>query len=322
AFLETTANPFILAMGEEQTATRRLNLSQAFNPIGSLHGILVAQLLVIQSLQSDDYSAEAYAALEATTKATIRENDLGIISYPYLLLGGLVLVILVIVALTKFPSIREHATLTLKDSFRKLVINKRYLGGVLGIAFTVGCQIMCWTFIFHYVDHLNASRGADEQLVATWYNMAAMISFLTGRWISTYLLRYFQPGRLLMYYAVAGVILATGAILLPGIVGLYCLVGVSLAMSTMFPTIYGIALDGMGDEAKLGSAGLVMAIVGGALLPPLQAAMLDLGGDGLDDIQLLGFLPEIRFSFILPWLCLVGVAYYGYSSIKKQFLNT
>ncbi|MEM9329293.1 MAG: L-fucose:H+ symporter permease, partial [Bacteroidota bacterium] len=141
AFLETTANPFILAMGEEQTATRRLNLSQAFNPMGSLLGMLVAQLLVIQSLQSDDYSAEAYAALEATTKATIRENDLGIISYPYLLLGGLVLVILVIVALTKFPSIREHATLTLKDSFRKLVINKRYLGGVLGIAFTVGCQI-------------------------------------------------------------------------------------------------------------------------------------------------------------------------------------
>ncbi|BFP40145.1 L-fucose permease [Flavobacteriaceae bacterium GF1] len=317
AFLETTANPFVLSMGDAETATQRLNLSQAFNPMGSLLGMLVAQIFVIQSLRSDDYSTEAYNALGIAEKAAIRENDLGIISYPYIALGILVLVILLIIALTKFPTVKKEAEISLKASFAKLLKNKGYYEGVIAQAFYVGAQIMCWTFIFQYVDEMNMDRSPDEQLTATWYNMAAMVLFLSGRWICTWLLKYIKSARLMLYFAMGGVICCALTILLPGILGLYALVGISICMSLMFPTIYGIALKDMGDEAKLGSAGLVMAIVGGALMPPLQAAILDWGGPGFSDVQLLGFVPEVRFSFVLPLFCLVVVGIYSYRSLHR-----
>ncbi|NHF58580.1 L-fucose:H+ symporter permease [Flavobacteriaceae bacterium TP-CH-4] len=316
AFLETTSNPFILSMGDAETATRRLNLSQAFNPMGSLLGMLVAQLFVIQSLKSDDYSAEAYAALSVAEKAGIRENDLNIISFPYIALGILVVIILLVIALTKFPLFREESKMSLKTSFSKLIRNRRYYEGVLAQAFYVGAQIMCWTFIFQYVDHLNDSRGPDEQLTATWYNMAAMALFLSGRWLCTWLLKYIKGPRLMLFFALAGILFAAGTILLPGTAGLYSLVAISACMSLMFPTIYGIALKGMGDEAKLGSAGLVMAIVGGALMPPLQAAILDWGGPGFSEVMVAGSIPEVKFSFILPLLCLAVVAIYSFRSLN------
>lgn len=316
AFLETTANPFILSMGAKETATQRLNLSQAFNPIGSLMGMLTAQLFVIKILQSDDYSAEAYNALSATEKATIRSNDLGIISGPYIALGILVLVIFVIIAISKMPKKQDHDSLPIGATFKKLFLNKRYREGVIAQAFYVGAQIMCWTFIFQYVDNLNAGRAADAQLTATWFNMAAMISFLIGRWISTYLLKFVCPGKLMFNFAIGGIALTAGAIFLPGIAGLYSLVGISITMSLMFPTIYGIALRDMGDEAKLGSAGLVMAIVGGALMPPLQGKILDMGGDGFADVLLFGYVPEVNFSFVLPLISLAVVAIYSYRAYK------
>ncbi|HLU93008.1 MAG TPA: hypothetical protein VKZ54_02750, partial [Membranihabitans sp.] len=162
------------------------------------------------------------------------------------------------------------------------------------------------------------TRPPDEQLTATWYNMAAMISFLSGRWICTWLLKYINGARLMLYFSIGGVMTSAGAILLPGMAGLYSLVAISIFMSLMFPTIYGIALRGMGDEAKLGSAGLVMAIVGGALLPPLQGAILDWGGPGFSDVAVMGFIPEVRFSYILPLICLFMVGLYSYRSLRSR----
>ncbi len=318
AFLETTANPFILSMGDPKTATQRLNLSQAFNPMGSLLGMLVAQIFVIQALRSDDYDNKTYQALDVIEKAAIRENDLGIISFPYVALAILVLLILVIIVFTRFPAIKESTKMPLKEAFAKLKNNKRYREGVIAQAFYVGAQIMCWTFIFQYVDEMNAFRDEGSQLTATWYNMAAMLLFLVGRWLCTYLLKFFRPAKLMLRFAVVGVLCCLGAVLLPGISGLYALVGISICMSLMFPTIYGIALNGMGDEAKLGSAGLVMAIVGGALMPPLQASILDWGGEGFADLQLFGYIPEVRLSFLLPALCLGVVAIYSYRSIRAK----
>src|SRR5690606_13218180 len=176
AFLETTANPLVLAMGDDDTATQRLNLAQAFNPLGSLLGMLVAQVYVIQALRSDDYSPEVYSALDAVEKSMIRENDLNVISGPYIGLGILVLVILVIIVLTRFPISKEHVKMNFRDSLSLLFKNPRYYEGVIAQAFYVGAQIMCWTFIFQYVDQMNETRPPDEQLTATWYNMAAMIS--------------------------------------------------------------------------------------------------------------------------------------------------
>lgn len=321
AFLETTSNPLILALGDKETATQRLNLAQAFNPIGSLMGMIVAQQFVISALRSDDKDASGaliYDTLSESAKAVVRENDLGVISVPYIILGLVVLAIMVIIFFTKIPKTSEEDKLSLSESFSKLFANKNYVHGVIAQAFYVGAQIMCWTYIFQYVDNINESLAESEQLTATWFNVAAMIIFLTGRWIGTGLMKTINPSKILMLFGIGGVVFAAGSILLTGVVGLYSLVGVSLFMSIMFPTIYGIALKNMGDEAKIGSAGLVMAIVGGAFMPVLQGSILDWGGPGFADEQILGYIPEVNFSFVLPMICLAVVAHYGYATFKKS----
>lgn len=316
AFLETTSNPLILSMGDKETATQRLNLAQAFNPIGSLTGMIIAQVFVIEALRSDDFTNEAYNALTSKELASIRENDLEIISIPYIALGVLVLIIMGIIIFTKMPKTSEKDKMSLSESFHKLFANKNYKQGVIAQAFYVGAQIMCWTYVYQYVDNINDSLGLE--LTATYFNVTAMIIFLTGRWIGTALMKTINPSKMLLLFGIGGVLFCAGAIVVPGVIGLYSLVGVSFFMSIMFPTIYGIALKDMGDEAKIGSAGLVMAIVGGALMPIAQGWILDWGGSGFSDMKILGFIPEVNFSFILPLICLSVVAYYGYNTFKSS----
>jgi FHS family L-fucose permease-like MFS transporter len=314
AFLETTSNPLILFLGNKETATQRLNLAQAFNPIGAITGLVMAQFLVIKEIKSDDYTQEAYKALNSNELASIRENDLGIISIPYIGLGIFVLIILVVIVFTKMPKTAYEDKMSISESFKKLFANKNYKNGVIAQAFYVGAQIMCWTFIFQYVDNINKTFGLE--LTATYYNITAMILFLLGRWIGTGLMKNTNPSKILMLFGIGGVLCTTGAIFLQGMPGLISLICISIFMSIMFPTIYGIALKDMGDEAKIGSAGLVMAIVGGALMPVIQGSILDWGGSGFSDVQILGFIPEVNFSFILPLICLSVVTYYGYSTYK------
>lgn len=316
AFLETTSNPLILFLGNKETATQRLNLAQAFNPIGAITGLIMAQFLVIDKIKSDDYSPQAFKALTSNELATIRENDLDVISIPYIGLGIFVLIILIIISLTKMPKTAHEDKMSIGESFKKLFANKNYKYGVLAQAFYVGAQIMCWTFIFQYVDNINKTFGLE--LTATYYNITAMILFLIGRWIGTGLMKSINPSKILMVFGIGGVLCAAGAIVLQGMPGLIALVCISIFMSIMFPTIYGISLKDMGDEAKIGSAGLVMAIVGGALMPVLQGSILDWGGSGFADVQVLGFIPEVNFSFILPLICLAVVTLYGYSTYKTS----
>ena len=316
AFLETTSNPFILFMGDAKTATRRLNLAQTFNPLGSLSGMLIAQLFVIKTIRSAQYSPEAYDQLPITEQAAIRTHDLSLISGPYIGLGLLVILIFILVLFSKMPKTKEHLSMPLGATFKKLFKNNRYRNGVIAQAFYVGAQIMVWTFIFQYVDNLNVDRPADAQLTATWYNMTAMGLFLASRAISTYLLKYINPSKLMFAFSIGAIVTTLGTIFIVGIGGLYCLVAISIFMSLMFPTIYGIALEDMGEEAKIGSAGLVMAIVGGALLPPLQGRILDIGGTGFNDVHFLGYIPEVNISFVLPLISFVVVALYSYRAYK------
>ena len=321
AFLETTANPMILELGDRETATQRLNFSQAFNPMGALTGQVVARIFVVERLHTKiGVDAEAATAtLSPDEKQQIIEHDLGVVSTPYIILGFVVLAIMLVFLFMKIDGRRDRAErLTLKETYSKLFSNKNYYEGVIAQFFYVACQIMVWTFIYQYVTNLNATRGADEQLNATVFVVVSTVSFLVARWICTFLIRYISSAKLMLIFAILGVTLCAGAILINGIVGLYCLVGVSFAMSLMFPTIYGIALAGMGDEAKLGSAGLILAIVGGALMPPLQGSIIDMGGTGLNDLQLFGFIPEVNFSFILPLTCLVFVAVYSWRSMNRS----
>lgn len=321
AFLETTANPMILELGDPRTATQRLNLSQAFNPMGALSGQLIARLYVVDRLDTKIGADSASTqVLTEAQKQQIIEHDFSIISTPYIILGFVVLAILILFLFMKIDNKRAEAIqkLSLKETFSKLFSNKAYYEGVLAQFFYVAAQIMVWTFIYQYVTNINASRGADEQLNAVVYVAASTILFLTARWICTFLIRFIESAKLMLIFAILAVGFCAGAILINGMIGLYCLVGVSFAMSLMFPTIYGIALKDMGDEAKIGSAGLILAIVGGALLPPVQGSIIDMGGTALNDMQILGFIPEVNFSFVLPLFCLAMVGVYSLRSMKRN----
>ena len=391
AFLETTANPYILSMGDERTATRRLNFAQAFNPMGSLLGMAVASLFVLANLSVTEYrgergdvyncalnqaaaysetasesqpafleklnadrqSAENTAAAQANRKPktlvpvtavdmekmiqvladshgdtwkqkeamnelitedlhglqqtdpqryeTTKTHDLQFVRFPYVTLGCVVLVIFLVFLVSKLPDTSggDHQV-RFFETFGRLVRNPSYLGGVVAQTFYVGAQIMCWTYIIHYA---MAYLGMDAATAQNW-NILAMVIFCSSRFICTYMLKFISPGRLLLLLALGGVATTLGTIYLDGYAGLYCLVAISACMSLMFPTIYGIALDGLGEDAKLGSAGLIFAIVGGALMPPLQGYLIDDWG--------------VRLSFFLPLACFVVIAVYGLIAIAQR----
>ena len=314
AFLETTANPFILAMGAEETATQRLNLAQAFNPIGALAGLYAAQNFILGSLQSDDLDANGnpiYDTLSESAKASIRSADLMVIRNPYVILGLSVIAIFIIILVVKIPETQEEDDGgSVGSAIARIWKGARFREGVIAQMFYVGAQIMCWTYIYQYAETL----GIDNQS-AVPYAMTALIVFLIGRWVCTYLMRFINSGKLLLYMSILAIVFTLGAIFIQGQAGLYSLVAISFCMSLMFPTIYGIALEGMGDDAKYGAAFLVMAIVGGAIMPTAQGMILDIGGSGYADTTILG-VPEVNFSFVLPMLCFVVVAIYGYRSYK------
>ncbi|WP_147678046.1 L-fucose:H+ symporter permease [Algibacter pacificus] len=307
AFLETAANPYALAMGPKETATQRLNLAQAFNPVGLILGLFVAQQFVLKNLQSDDI--ENFSSLDAASKILIKTSDLLVIRNPYVILGLVLIGVFVLFLVSKMPQSKEEGSLpSIKETFKNLAKNKNYSLGVLAQILYVGAQIMCWTYIYQYAEGI----GVDS-VTAGYYQMVAFILFTIGRAVGTYMLRFIGSGKLLMFFALLAIALVLGTIFIQGSFGLYTLVGVSFCMSLMFPTIYGIALGDLTEEqSKIGSAGLVMAIVGGALMPKLQGMIIDLGGNGVSDTQILG-VSEVNFSFILPLFCFIYITWYGAS---------
>ncbi len=312
SFLETSANPFILSMGPESTATRRLNFAQAFNPIGSLCGMYVAMNFIQARLNPMDTAARE--KLSDAEFEALKETELATLIAPYLLIGIVILILFFVILAAKMPRNQDQSheinfLPTLKRIFRIPV----YREGVLAQFFYIGAQIMCWTFIIQYGTRLFVSMGMEEkaaEVLSQKYNIAAMILFCASRFVCTFLLRYFKPGRLLMVLAIFGGAFTIGTIVFQNILGMYCLVAVSGCMSLMFPTIYGIALEGMGDDAKFGAAGLIMAILGGSVLPPFQAAIIDLGTIG-------GF-PAVNLSFLLPLICFVVVMTYGWRADRLR----
>lgn len=303
AFLETSANPFILSLGDKATATRRLNLAQAFNPVGSLSGMAVASFIVLPQLASEIRNSAGqliFSTLPESEKAAIRVHDLAVIRDPYVALGLVVLVIFLVILCVKMPSTDHRGEkVSSMDSLRRLWKNHHYTWGVFTQMFYVAAQIMVWTFIIQYADNLGIDK-ATAQL----YNIVAMSLALTFRFVGTYLMKYFNPHTMLTIFGIGASVCTLGAILWVGMGGLICLVAISAFMSIMFPTIYGIALENVHErDTSLGAAFLVMAIVGGALMPPLQGLVID-------QQQLFG-LPAVNVSFALPLVCFIIVAAYG-----------
>ncbi len=303
SFLETSANPYILSMGPQETATRRLNLAQAFNPIGSLMGMFTAQQLILARL--NPATSEERAAMDPGTLNEVTLSDLAIIRYPYVAIALVILVVFVIIAMARLPKNEDKdKDIHFMVTVRRLLNNKRYYEGVIAQFFYVGVQIMVWTFIIHYA----TSELGMSEAEAQGYNIVAMVIFVTSRFISTFLLKYISPGHLLMWLAVGGMVTTLGAIIIPGMAGLYSLIGISACMSLMFPTIYGIALHGVGEDAKIGAAGLIMAILGGSVMPPLMGGVIDMGT--------IYEVSAVRISFLIPLLSFAVITIYGYRSCR------
>lgn len=313
SFLETSSNPYILSMGSEQTATRRLNLAQAFNPVGSLLGMYVAMNFIQNRLHPMETSERA--KLSASDFTIIRDADLSTLIAPYLVIGLVTLGVLLLIRFTRMPKNNDKShKIDFLPTIKRIFSIQRYREGVIAQFFYVGAQIMCWTFIIQYGTRLFMNMGMKEQaaeVLSQKYNIIAMAIFCTSRFICTFLLRYLNPGLLLRTLAFVAGVLTIGVIFLENIWGMYCLVGVSACMSLMFPTIYGIALQGMGDDAKFGAAGLIMAILGGSVLPPLQASIIDM--------QNLWGMPAVNLSFVLPFICFIVVTFYGHRSYCRRW---
>ena len=322
SFLETTANPFILSMetGERdsfaslgmtegdggrasgETATRRLNLAQSFNPIGSLCGMFVAMNLIQARL--NPLSSAERAALDDAAFEAVKAADLAVVVKPYAAIGIVLAVFFVLMLLVRVPE-RGAGDSGLSRAFgptvRRLLANRAYREGVLAQFFYIGAQITCWTFIIQYGTQVFMAEGMGEQaaeVLSQRYNIVAMILFCASRFVCTALMQRFRPAAMLRAFAAAGMALLLVVICVGGRVGLYSLVGVSACMSLMFPTIYGLALKDVGPDAEIGSAGLIMAILGGSLLPPVQALIID-GG-------------HVALSFVVPLVCFGVVLAYGW----------
>ncbi|MBR4898601.1 MAG: L-fucose:H+ symporter permease [Prevotella sp.] len=315
SFLETSCNPYIYCMGSEETATQRLNLAQAFNPIGALLGMYMVMELVQKKMSP--MSSEQRFELNDMQFNLLKDHDLSALIGPYLGLGVFTILLLVLIRLTKMPTSSDTASdKDILTAMKQLMKISNYRNGVIAQFFYVGAQVTCWTFIIQYGTHVFQAEGMEEkaaEILSQKYNIGAMALFTVFRFICTWFLKYVQPGRLLSILAIVAISFTAGAIMFPDRNGLYCLVCVSACMSLMFPTIYGIALRGVGDNVKFAGAGLIMSVLGGSLIPLLQAMIID------SKVELLG-LSSTNVSFIIPLMCFVVVTWYGHRAYVKHHI--
>lgn len=293
SILETTSNPYIIAMGPEETGVRRLNFSQSFNPIGSITGVILSKYFILSHLNSA--TASERASMSAAQLHSMQAKELTAVMGPYVGVALLLLVLWIIMASIKMPKASDEGPqLNLIATFGRLIKNKNYVSAVVAQFFYVGAQIGVWSFTIRYVMqelHIN------EQSASTYY-LAALILFTVSRFVCTALMKLFTPSKLLTSLAIIAMVCTGIVILSGGYAGVFALVAISGCMSLMFPTIYGLGLAGLGKDTKIGGSGLIMAILGGALLTALQGKVSDMTG-------------SIHLAYIIPLICFVIIAIYA-----------
>lgn len=302
SFLETSANPYIYSLGPARTATQRLNFAQAFNPVGSITGALLAQFFILNQLHHA--SASERAAMGPEALEALQKGELAAVMGPYVGVALVLAIIFAAIALLRMPAagleqgavqgeLAEEKT-DLVGSLKRLIANRRYVSAVLVQFLYVGAQVGVWSFTIRYVmDRLHVNE-AD----AAGYYTFGLVLFFISRFLCTWLMSFIRAEALLALMAAIAVVLCLLAAVSHGMIGVYAVVAVSGCMSLMFPTIYGMGLSGLGPDTKVGGAGLVMAIVGGAVIAGLQGLMSDLTG-------------SIGLTFLLPAACFGAVMVFG-----------
>lgn len=277
SILETVANPYILAMGAPETATRRLNIAQSFNPLGSISGILLSKYFILDKLNGN------------------QTDGLSAVTSTYNVLGLCLIAVMIGMLVAKMPAGSDDSRDSVVDSFKRLIRNKTYIFGVVAQFFYVGAQIGVWSYTIRIVMQ---ELGCDESEGASWY-LATIICFSSARFVFTWLMKYFKPAALMAVAAAFDIVACCLVVFCGGMAGVVVasLIAISFFMSLQFPTIYGIALENVGEDSKIGASGLIMAILGGALLTPLQGQISDMFG--------------INTSYVVPLFCFVVVLCYS-----------
>ena len=299
--LETSANPYIIAMGPDETGTRRLNFAQSFNPLGSITGVLLSKIFILSHLNAA--SAEERALMTPTELKAIQSQELNAVMGPYVAVAFILIVIWVLIAVNKnMPKASEgDGPLDLGPTFKRLLKNRHYSWGVVAQFFYVGAQIGVWSFTIRYVMR---ELGLNEADASTYY-LAALILFASMRFICTGLMGYIKPGNLLTILSFLAIACSLTVIFVGGHVGVYALVGISGCMSLMFPTIFGLSVRGLGNDTKIGGSGHIMAILGGAVITAIQGQVSDMTG-------------SISLAYFVPLACFLVIAYYGAVFSRKD----
>lgn len=267
AFLETGSSPFIAQLGDPESTERRLTFSQAFNPLGSIVGVLVGTTFIFSGVE---LTPRQIQALKATGQyATILKSETMRVLTPYLVLGAIVFLWAILIAKTPFPKLgeeNESSRAADHGHFRDLLRYPHFIQAVMAQFFYVGAQVGTWSYFIQYVQ----DYAHQSEKVAGYFLTGTLVAFAAGRFAATYLMRFVQPNKLMGAYSIANMILVGVGILFPGWLGIWAIFITSFFMSLMFPTIFGLGLRGLGPNTKLGGSLLVMAIIGGAVFTPVM----------------------------------------------------
>lgn len=295
SILETSANPYIIALGPPETGTMRLNLAQSFNPMGSIMGIFLSKYFILSNLNQAE-SLER-SSMDASQLASIQTSELEAVMGPYVGIAIILALIWLAVFFTRMPTRSDNkSSSSFKEIFSRLIQNKNYVAGIAAQFFYVGAQIGVWSYTIRYAMQeltLNEADAAD-------YYLASLIVFAISRFVFTAIMKFVSPRKLISLMSSLAIVLCLVVIFKGGMAGVISLIGISGCMSLMFPTIFGIAVEGLGEDTKIAGSGLIMAILGGAVLTMIQGRISDLSG--------------IQMSYFVPLTCFLVVSIYGYAS--------
>ncbi|MGR5305137.1 L-fucose:H+ symporter permease [Vibrio mediterranei] len=301
SILETSANPYIIAMGPEETATRRLNIAQAFNPVGSITGVVIGKVYILSQL--NPATDVERAAMSSAELSAIQTSELNAVMMPYLMVAAVIVFVWLAIAFTKMPAAKDMVAesdldMSIRATFGRLMQKKHFVKGVIGQFFYVGCQIGCWSWTIRYV--MTQVGGTEAE--ASTYLLVSIITFSVFRFVCVGLMKYIAPEKLLAALALVASVLVLMLMTVGGVVGAYALVGISACMSLMFPTIFGLSLRDLGSDSKFGGSCLIMAILGGAVLTAIMGQISDSMG--------------IQAAFIIPLIGFAYLIYFGLNGYK------
>jgi FHS family L-fucose permease-like MFS transporter len=296
AFLETGASPFIAQLGDPATSERRLTFSQAFNPIGSITGVLVGTTFIFSGIELTQSQMDALK-MAGRLDAYLHQETMRVIT-PYLILGCVVFLWAILIIRTRFPKLAEAAVVTNTaghGSFRELFKYPHFVQAVLAQFFYVGAQVGTWSYFIQYVqDYVH-----ESEKTAGYFLSGTLIAFAVGRFTATYLMKFVQPRLLMGAYSIANVVLVGIGILFPGWFGLWAVFLTSFFMSLMFPTIFALGLKGPGTNIKLAGSFIVMAIIGGALFTPLMGLVFE-------------STKSMAMAMLVPLGCYIFIGYFAF----------